>query len=53
MATNNAPFADIFKHKKALIMEETNLLILSGIIAALYMGFMYRLLRGGQQIEED
>jgi hypothetical protein len=34
-------------------MEDTNLLILSAIIALLYLGFMYRFLRVDQEIEED
>jgi hypothetical protein len=34
-------------------MEEKTMLILSAVIALLYMGFMYQLFKSKQQAEED
>jgi len=34
-------------------MEEKNMLILTAIIAVLYMGFMYQVFKAKQHIEED
>ena len=34
-------------------MEEKTMLILSGVIALLYMGFMYQMFKSKQHIEED
>jgi hypothetical protein len=34
-------------------MEEKTMLILSGFIALLYMGFMYQLFKSKQHVEED
>jgi hypothetical protein len=34
-------------------MEEKTMLILSAVIALLYMGFMYQMFKSKQQAEED
>ena len=34
-------------------MEEKTMLILSGVIALLYMGFMYQMFNSKQHVEED
>ena len=34
-------------------MKEKNMLILTAIIALLYMGFMYQVFKSKQQAEED
>ena len=34
-------------------MEEKTMLILSGVIALLYMGLMYQMFKSKQHVEED